>query len=88
MPKVLKVSDDVYEALQILKRYPVASVDEVIKGLIDQVCPDVFFDDTDDIDRQLFRETLGLDDYAKGEFRQYVNAIKRRKKKDENKDVD
>ncbi len=88
MPKVLKVSDDVYEALQILKRYPIASIDEVIKGLIDQVCPDVFFERTDDIDRQIFREMIGLENYSPGEFRLYVDAIKRRKKMDENKDVD
>jgi hypothetical protein len=85
MPKVLKVSDDVYEALQILKRYPLTSIDEVIKGLIDQVCPDVFFDNTDDIERELFRETIGLDDYSPGEFRQYVKVIKGRKKKNETK---
>jgi hypothetical protein len=88
MPKVLKVSDDVYEALQILKRYPLTSIDEVLRGLIDQVCPDVFFDHTDDIDRELFRETIGLKDYSPGEFRLYVQAIKRRKKKHEPSEVD
>jgi hypothetical protein len=80
MPRVLKVSDEVYEALQILKRYPLTSFDDVIKGLIDQVCPEVFFDDTDDIDRELFRETIGLEDYSPGEFRQYVKTIKHRRK--------
>lgn len=80
MPRVIKVSDEVYEALQILKRYPLTSFDDVIKGLIDQVCPDVFFDDTDDIDRKIFRKTIGLEDYSPGEFRQYVKTIKRRRK--------
>jgi hypothetical protein len=80
MPKVLKVSDTVYEALQILRRYPFSSMDEVIKGLIDQVCPDVFFDDTDDIHRQLFRETIGLENSTMEELRQYVKTIKQRKR--------
>lgn len=88
MPRVLKVSDEVYEALQILKRYPLTSFDDVIKGLIDQVCPDVFFDDTDDIDRELFRETIGLEDYSPGEFRQYVKTIKYRRKRNENSESD
>jgi hypothetical protein len=83
MTKVLKVSDDVYEALQILRRYPLSSLDAVLKGLIDQVCPGVFFDDTDETDRELFRQTIGLKDWTMDEFRQYVQVIKYRRKNHE-----
>jgi hypothetical protein len=87
MPKVLKVSDDVYEALQILKRYPLTSLNEVIRGLIDQVCPSDFFD-TDDIDRELFLENIGMYDFAKGERRLYVKNLRERRRKYEEKDLD
>jgi hypothetical protein len=84
MSKILKVSDEVYEALRIIKVYPSTSFNDIIKGLIDQVFPDVFFDDTDKIDRALFREAY-VDEYAKGELRQIVKNIKERRKKDETK---
>jgi hypothetical protein len=80
MSKVLKISDEVYEALRIIKVYPSTSFNDIIKGLIDQVFPDVFFDDTDKIDRQLFREAY-VDDYARGELRQTVKQMKERRKK-------
>jgi hypothetical protein len=80
MSRLLKVSDEVYEALWILKRYPSTSFNDIIKGLVDQVCPGEFFD-TDDIDRQLFREKIGLEDYTERELR-----LKRdRLRKEENK---
>ena len=76
MSKILKVSDEVYEALKILKVFPSTSFNEIIKGLVDLSFPGDFFD-TDDIDRQHFREVMGMEDYAPGELRQIV---KKRKK--------
>lgn len=87
MSKQLKISDEVYEALQIIKVYPSTSFNDIIKGLIDQVFPGVFFDDTDEIDRKLFREAY-IDDYAREELRHTVKKIKERRKQDENKDLD
>jgi hypothetical protein len=87
MSKPLKVSDEVYEALQIIKVYPSTAFNDVIKGLIDQVFPGVFFDDTDKIDRQLFREAY-IDDNPPDELRQVVKMIKERRKQDETKDLD
>jgi len=87
MPKVVKVSEEVYEALQMLKRYPLTSLNEVIRGLIDQVCPGDFFD-TDNIDREFFLENIGMHDFAKGERRLYVKMLKERRRKDEEKDLD
>lgn len=87
MSKQLKVSDEVYDALQIIKVYPSTSFNDIIKGLIEQVFPDVFFDDMDKIDRQLFREAY-IDDYQKGELRRIVKMMKMRRKEDENKDLD
>ena len=68
MSKILKVSDEVYEALKILKVFPSTSFNEIIKGLIDLSFPGDFFD-TDDIDRQIFREVMGMEDNAPGELR-------------------
>ena len=76
MSKILKVSDEVYEALKILKVFPSTSFNEIIKGLIDLSFPGDFFD-TDNIDRQHFREVMGMEDYSPGELRQIV---KKRKK--------
>ena len=87
MPKVVKVSEEVYEALQMLKRYPLTSLNEVIRGLIDQVCPGDFFD-TDDTDRRIFLEDIGTYDFSKGERRLYVKMIKERRRLDEEKDLD
>jgi len=86
MSKILKVSDEVYEALQILKVYPSTSFSDIIKGLIDHYCPGDFFGDTDGIDQQLFREETGLEDYTTGELRQKIKRKKMRGKKDETKD--
>jgi hypothetical protein len=55
MSKLIKVSDEVYEALRIIKVYPSTSFNDIIKGLIDQVFPGEFFD-AEKIDRQLFSE--------------------------------
>jgi hypothetical protein len=59
----------VYDVLRFLKPYPSTSFSDIIKGLSDQVCPGEFFD-TDNIDRELFKETSGLVDYSKGEYRE------------------
>ncbi len=76
MSRILRVDDDVYDALRFLKPYPSTSFSDIIKGLIDEVCPGEFFD-TDDIDRQLFKEESGLIDYSKGEIRE---RMKRKRK--------
>jgi hypothetical protein len=60
MSKILKVSDEVYEALRILKVYPSTSFNDIIKGLIDLSFPGQFFD-YDEIDRQLFKEEIESD---------------------------
>jgi hypothetical protein len=83
MSKNIKISEEVYDALIILKRFPSISFNDIIKGLIDSYFPGDFFD-TDDIDRQLWRESLGLEDYSHGELRQIYRMKKRRKEKDEN----
>ena len=44
MSKNIKISDEVYEALQIIKVYPSASFNDVIKGLIETEFPGDFFD--------------------------------------------
>lgn len=87
MSKIIKVSDEVYDALMILKYYPSTSFSDIIKGLIDSYFPGDFFD-TDDIDRQLWREELGLEDYSKGELRHIVRMKKRRKKQDDENDLE
>ena len=87
MSKIIKVSDEVYEALQILKVHQSTSFSDIIEGIIDQAFPGDFFD-TDDIDRQLFREEVGLEDYSPGELRQIIRMKKQRRKKDETKDTD
>ena len=87
MSKILKVSDEVYEALKILKVFPSTSFNEIIKGLIDLSFPGDFFD-TDAIDRQLFREAMGMEDYAPGELRQIVKRRKQMRNIDEHEEVD
>jgi len=87
MSKLIRISDEVYDALTILKNYPSTSFSDIIKGLIDSYFPGDFFD-TDDIDRQLWRESLGLEDYSEGELRQIVRMKKRRKQKDDETDLD
>ena len=87
MSKLLRVSDEVFEALKIIKVFPSTSFNDIIKGLIDLSFPGDFFD-TDDIDRQLFREVMGMEDYSPGELRQIVKMRKKRMNSDENKEVD
>ena len=87
MSKLLRVSDEVYEALKILKVFPSTSFNEIIKGLIDLSFPGDFFD-TDAIDRQLFREAMGMEDYAPGELRQIVKKRKKGRNIDEHEEVD
>ena len=87
MSKILKVSDEVYEALKILKVFPSTSFNEIIKGLIDLSFPGDFFD-TDAIDRQIFREVMGMEDYVPGELRQMVKMRKKRRNSDENEEVE
>ena len=87
MSKILKVSDEVYEALRILKVFPSTSFNEIIKGLIDLSFPGDFFD-TDDIDRQLFREEMDMENYSPGELRQMVKMRKKRRNSDENEEVE
>lgn len=55
MSKLLKVSDEVYEALRIIKPYPSTSFNDIIKGLIDKTFPGEFFDEKA-VDRELFSE--------------------------------
>ena len=86
MSKILKVSDEVYEALKILKVFPSTSFNDIIKGLIDLSFPGDFFD-TDDIDRQNFREVMGMEDYSPGELRQIVKRRKKERNIDEHKKV-
>jgi len=87
MSKIVKVSDEVYDALQILKVHPSTSFSDIIKGVIDLAFPGDFFD-TDDIDRTLFMEETGQVDYSPGELRQIVKQKKLRRRKDETKDLD
>jgi len=85
MSRLIKVSDEVYDALQILKVFPSTSFSDIIQGLIELSFPGDFFGDTDDIDRQLIRERLGMEDYAPGELRQIVRRRKGRRNHDEEK---
>jgi len=87
MSKIIKVSDEVYDALQILKVHPSTSFSDIIKGIIDQAFPGDFFD-TDDIDRELFREETGLVDHSPGELRQIVQLKRKRRKRIETKNLD
>ena len=87
MSKLLRVSDEVFEALKIIKVFPSTSFNDIIKGLIDLSFPGDFFD-TDNIDRQHFREEMGMEDYSPGELRQIVKVRKKRRKSDEHKEVD
>jgi hypothetical protein len=87
MSKLIRISDEVYDALQILKVHPSTSFSDIIKGIIDQAFPGDFFD-TDDIDRKLFQEQTGLVDYSPGELRQIMREKRRRNDKYENPDLD
>lgn len=87
MSKILRVSDEVYEALKIIKVFPSTSFNDIIKSLIDLSFPGDFFD-TDAIDRQLFREAMGMEDYSPGELRQIVKMREKRRNSDEHKEVD
>jgi len=80
MSRIIKVSDEVYDALQTLKDYPSTSFSDIIKGVLELQFPGDFFGDTDAIDRQLIREELGMENRAPGELRQIVKARKMRKK--------
>jgi hypothetical protein len=77
MSKQIKVSDEVYDALQILKVHPSTSFSDIIKGVIDQAFPGDFFD-TDEIDRALFQEETGLVDRSPGELRQIMRQKRSR----------
>jgi hypothetical protein len=87
MSKLIRISDEVYDALQILKVHPSTSFSDIIKGIIDQAFPGDFFD-TDDIDRILFQEQTGLVDCSPGELRQIMREKRRRNDKYENPDLD
>ena len=87
MSKLLRVSDEVFEALKIIKVFPSTSFNDIIKGLIDLSFPGDFFD-TDDIDRQNFREVMGMEDYSPGELRQIVKMRKKTRNSDDHKEVD
>ena len=83
MSKQIKVSDEVYDAIQILKVHSSTSNSDIIKGIIDMAFPGDFFD-TDDIDRTLFMEETGLIDLSKGELRQLMKEKRRRNSMYEN----
>ena len=87
MSKNIKISDEVYEALQILKDHSSTSFSDIIKGIIDIAFPGDFFD-TDDIDRILFQEETGLIDLSRGELRQIMREKRRRNSNYENADSD
>ena len=88
MSKAIKVSDEVYDALQILRIHPSTSFCDIIKGVIDIAYPGDFFE-TDDIDRILFQEETGLVDLSKGELRQMMKIKRqRRQKENENSESD
>ena len=87
MSKLLRVSDEVFEALKIIKVFPSTSFNDIIKGLIDLSFPGDFFD-TDAIDRQIFREGMGMEDYAPGELRQIVKMREKRRNSNEHKEKD
>jgi predicted CopG family antitoxin len=55
MSKNIKVSDEVYYALKIIKVYPSTSYNDIIKGLIDKVFPGEFFE-TEKVDHELLSE--------------------------------
>ncbi len=68
MSKNIKISDEVYEALQIIKVYPSASFNDVIKGLIETEFPGDFFDSfppvevsPDDSSKILFRHVIQVE---------------------------
>ena len=50
MSRTVKVSEEVYDAIQILKVHSSTSNSDIIKGVIDIAFPGDFFD-TDSIDR-------------------------------------
>jgi hypothetical protein len=87
MSKAIKVSDEVYDAIQILKVHSSTSNSDIIKGVIDIAFPGDFFD-TDSIDRVLFREETGLIDVSKKELRQMMREKRRRNSTYENTDSD
>jgi predicted CopG family antitoxin len=70
MTKMLKVSDELFEALQILKPHPRASFDEVIRSLITE-------NDTEDIrteaiERQVENERWKEEAKQEAEFDEYL----------------
>ena len=87
MSKLLRVSDEVFEALKIIKVFPSTSFNDIIKGLIDLSFPGDFFD-TNEIDQQLFREAMGMEDYSPRELRQIVKRRKQMRNIDEHEEVD
>jgi len=80
MSKLIKVSDEVYDALQILKSVPSISYNDIVKGLIDEVFPGTFFE-TDHIDRELFRESVTRGGMSTKELRQLMKMKKERSMK-------
>ncbi len=65
MTRNVKLSEEVYEALQIIKVYPSTSFNDAIKGLIETQFPGIFFhsfppveDSPDDEERILYRHVI------------------------------